>query len=147
MSTKKSAMEKRGERTCVNRLEKVYTEKSYCFANGANNPQKTAPVMVIATVKINRNTYSVFCRFSLYGVKENNSMKRVIMPIQIFDCAVKYKSRLAQCEYPSFAAVNSDKSTPPSEVAIIKIFKTIEMRLRVVIRFSMTSLSFFYTCL
>ena len=64
-STKKSTTAKKGEKTCVKKLENDHG----CIvlsAKGPNNPQKISPVVVIDTVNTYFNRYKTRKRFSLW---------------------------------------------------------------------------------
>ena len=140
LSKKKSTIASTGVSACVSTLDNAHARKPYCEANGDNRKQNTIPVIVIDTVS---TYFMINTRFCARSVKEKTDISE-ITPIQIFDCAVKYKSRLAQCENPSFCALNSDKTTPPNEQTTISIFKVVEVLVLALILLSMIRKRFFY---
>ena len=103
-SKKKSAIAKRGEKTCVSRLQSTHGRYP-SSAKGASRVQNTNPVIVIETVKIYFSRYSrSFQSAAFFFLKGSKRIKRKVSPNQIFDCAVKYNSLLPQWEYPSCLA-------------------------------------------
>ena len=115
-------MVKRGEKTCVKKLEKDHG----CIplsAKGPKSPQKISPVVVIDTVKIYFKRYRMRVCVSLMGNRGVRSKNRKVKPIQRLDCAVKYKSRVPHGENPSNLACTRLAVTPPKEEATTRIFK------------------------
>ena len=130
-------MQRIGVITCVKMLGKAQGRKLYFAANGASNPQNTNPVMVMDTVQTYLIIHTLFGKLFFGRRNKKNSVINASMPTQIFDCAVKYKSRLDQWEKPSFFAENNEKNTPPSAEMAISIFNKREIVFRLVILFSM----------
>ena len=86
-------MAQTGEKTWESRLDNPH-ERKLESENGPKSPQKITPVTVMDTVKIYFKKYSLsFQSFRIFG---NSAITSKTVPIQIFDCAVKYKSRADQ---------------------------------------------------
>ena len=86
-------MAKTGEKTWESRLDTPH-ERKLESEKGPKSPQKMMPVTVMDTVKIYLKKYSLsFHSLRIFG---KSAMTSKTLPIQIFDCAVKYKSRADQ---------------------------------------------------
>ena len=125
-------MAKRGEKTCVKRLE-IDHGCILLSANGPSNPQNIIPVVVMETVNTYFKIYRTRVRFALVGKKGEKSKARQVKPIQRLDCAVKYKSLVPHGVKPSKSACARLVATPPNAEIATSDFNICDMRFRILI--------------